>query len=132
VERRKDGLLRNVVEQFRPELERCGFHLVRRGSSIDHSWVQFRRPARDPSGQDGTLVITMAHGQQERALLVDSYFVDSVLRIETPTRKLLHRYQEESELPGVVDELVAALGDWSTDGAASTVHSARALGALAK
>jgi hypothetical protein len=55
----------------------------------------------------------MAHGRNERALLLDSYFVDSALRIETPGRKLLHRYGEDGELPTVVHEVVSTLCGWT-------------------
>jgi hypothetical protein len=113
VDRRKDGLLRGVVEHFRPELERCGFQLARRGNSTDHSWVQFRRETSDPTGRDGTQVVTMAHGVHERALLVDSYFVDSALSIETPTRKVVHRYGADSDLAGLVREVMGTIRGWT-------------------
>jgi len=113
VDRRRDGLLRGVVDRFRPELEGCEFELAGRGNSTDHSWVQFRRETRDPTGRDGTLVLTMAHGPTERALLVDSYFVDSLLSIETPTRKFLHRYGAESDLAGLLRELMSSIRDWT-------------------
>ncbi len=51
----------------------------------------------------------MAHGLHKHALLVDSYFVDAALRIETPGRKLLHRYGEDGELPTLVNHVVATL-----------------------
>jgi hypothetical protein len=113
VDRRRDGLLRGVVERFQPELERSGFELARRGNSTDHSWVQFRRETRDPTGHDGMLVLTMTHGLTDRALLVDSYFVDSVLNIETPARKFLHRYESESDLAGLVRELMSSIRAWT-------------------
>jgi hypothetical protein len=54
----------------------------------------------------------MAHGLTERALLVDSYFVDSLLNIETPARKFLHRYEAESDLAGLLRELMSSIHDW--------------------
>ena len=113
VDRRRDGLLREVVERFRPELEHSGFELARRGNSTDHSWVQFRRESRDTTGHAGTLMLTMTHGLTDRALLVDSYFVDNVLSIETPARKFLHRYEAESDLAGLVRELMDSIRAWT-------------------
>ena len=111
-DRRRDPLLRNLVRQCLGSLGRRGFRLAQRGSSADHSWVQLRCPARDPTGLDGTLMVLVAHGQRERMVMVDAYFVDTALGIQTPRHKLLHRYAPESELPGVVREVAHAVKDW--------------------
>ena len=111
-ERRRDPLLRDLVSQCQGRLGRRGFSLAQRGSSAEHSWVQFRCPARDPAGLDGTLMVLVAHGQREHTVMVDAYFVDSSLEIHTPRHKLLHRYAPESELPGVVREVVDTVSEW--------------------
>ena len=114
MDRRNDQLLRDIVHRCQRDLERHGFRLEGRGKSDEHSWVKFRRPVREPGGHHGTLVLLMAHGARERALLVDSYFVDTTLDIHTPHRKLLHRYAEEAELPHVIREVVDTLRSWSS------------------
>jgi hypothetical protein len=111
-DRRRDPLLRKLVQQCMGSLGKRGFQLARRGSSAEHSWVQLRCPARDPSGLDGTLMVLVAHGQREHTVMVDAYFVDSLLGVQTPRHKLLHRYAPESELPGVVGEVAHAVEDW--------------------
>ncbi len=111
-ERRTDLLLRDVVQQCLGMLEQHGFHLERRGTSSEHSWVQLRCPTRDGHGHAGALMLLLAHGRRERTLVVDAYFVDAALGIHTPRRKLLHRYAPESELPGVVREVVDAVSSW--------------------
>ncbi|HLH22882.1 MAG TPA: hypothetical protein VK066_10180 [Chloroflexota bacterium] len=111
-DRRRDPLLRHLVQQCLGSFGQRGFHLALRGSSAEHSWVQLRGPARDPSGQDGTLMVLVAHGQRERTVMVDAYFVDSALGLQTPRHKLLHRYAPESELPRVVREVAQAVEGW--------------------
>lgn len=111
-DRRRDPLLRNLVQQCMGSLGRRGFRLARRGSSADHSWVQLRCPARDLTGLDGTLMVLVAHGQRERTVMVDAYFVDAALGVQTPRHKLLHRYAPESELPGVISEVAHVVEDW--------------------
>ncbi len=111
-ERRRDPLLRDLVSQCLGSLRKRGFSLTRRGSSAEHSWVQFRAPARDPSGLDGTMMVLVAHGQRERTVMVDAYFVDAALGIHVPRHKVLHRYAPESELPGVVREVAEAVSQW--------------------
>jgi hypothetical protein len=111
-DRRRDPLLRKLVQQCLGSLGQRGFRLARRGGSAEHRWVQLRCPARDPSGLDGTLMVLVAHGQREHTVMVDAYFVDATLGIQTPRHKLLHRYAPESELPGVVREVAHAVEDW--------------------
>jgi hypothetical protein len=111
-ERRHDELLRHVVDQCLGVLEQQGFEVERRGNSGEHSWVQLRCPARDGHGQDGALMLLVAHGRREHTVMVDAYFVDAALGIHTPRRKLLHRYAPETELPGVVREVVTTVSSW--------------------
>jgi hypothetical protein len=112
MERRNDLLLRDVVHGCQRDLEQRGFRLSRRGSSGERNWVQFSRPVHDSNGHPGMMVVLMAHGRHERALLVDAYFVDTTLDVQTPRRKLLHRYAEEAELRRVVREVVDAVCSW--------------------
>ena len=44
---------------------------------------------------------------------VRRYFVDSALSIETPARKFLHRYEAESDLAGLVRELMSSIRAWT-------------------
>ncbi|HZS02416.1 MAG TPA: hypothetical protein VFE37_27120 [Chloroflexota bacterium] len=111
-ERRRDPLLRTIVQLCVKSLGKRGFHLARRGSSADHSWVQLGCPARDSSGHEGTLMVLVAHGRQERTVMVDAYFVDAALGVQTPRHKVLHRYAPESELPRVVREVADAVDGW--------------------
>ena len=111
-DRRNDPLLRNLVQQCLCSLKGRGFGLAERGGSADHSWVQLRCAARDPSGQDGNLMMLVAHGRRERTVMVDAYFEDAALGIQTPCHKLLHRYAPESELPHVIREVVDRISGW--------------------
>jgi hypothetical protein len=111
-ERRSDPLLRDVVQECLRLLEQHGFRLDRRGNSAEHSWVQLRCAARDGQGHEGTLMVLVAHGRRERTIMVDAYFVDAALGIQTPHLKLLHRYAPESEMPRVVREVVEAVSAW--------------------
>jgi hypothetical protein len=111
-DRRKDFLLRDVVRGCQSGLEEHGFRLEGRGTAGERSWVRFQRPAQDPNGQDGTLVVLVAHGRGEQALLVDAYFVDTDLSIHSPRRKLLHRYTSDAEMPRVVREVVDTVCSW--------------------
>ncbi|HEY7067032.1 MAG TPA: hypothetical protein VII06_36545 [Chloroflexota bacterium] len=111
-DRRHDPLLRTLVQHCLGSLGRRGFRLAERGGSGGHRWVQLHCPARDPSGLDGTLMVLVAHGQRERTVMVDAYFVDSALGIQTPRHKLLRRYAPEAELPGMVREVVDAIQQW--------------------
>ena len=113
-DRRSDLLLRDVVHRCQPDLERRGFRLDGRGSSGDQSWVRFRCPSRDARGHDGSLVLLVAHGRRDHALLVDAYFVDALLDTQTPQRRLLQRYEQEAELPRVVREVVDTVRSWPT------------------
>ena len=111
-DRRHDLLLRALVHVSQCELEHSGFHLDARGSTGHQNWVRFRRPTHDVHGHDGSLVLLMAHGAQEQALLVDAYFVDGTLHIHTPYQKLLQRYGGEADTGRVVRELVDQMGRW--------------------
>jgi hypothetical protein len=111
-DRRRDPLLRQLVQQCMGSLGQRGFRLAQRGGSDDHRWVRLRRPARDPSGVDSDLMVLVAHGQRERTVMVDAYFVDTALGAQAPWHKLLHRYAPESELPGVVREVAHVVEDW--------------------
>jgi hypothetical protein len=111
-DRRRDPLLRQLVKQCMGSLGQRGFRLAQRGGSAEHRWLQLRCPARDPSGLDGTLMVLVAHGQREHTVMVDAYFVDAALGVQTPRHKLLHRYAPESELPGVVHEVAHAVEGW--------------------
>ena len=113
-DRRRDPLLRQLVQQCMGSLGKRGFRLAQRGGSDEHRWVQLRCPARDPTGLDGDLMVLVAHGQREHTVMVDAYFVDATLGVHTPWHKLLHRYAPESELPGVVREVARAVEDWRT------------------
>jgi hypothetical protein len=44
---------------------------------------------------------------------VDVYFVDASLHTQTPRRKLLHRYEPDTELSRVVREVAATVRGWS-------------------
>lgn len=109
-DRRRDPLMRDLVQQLDQSLS--GFQLDERGSSGEHSWVRFQRPARDSQGYDGALVVLVAHGRRERAVMVDVYFVDAVLDLHTPHRKLLHRYSPDVGQPHIVRDVVEAVHGW--------------------
>ncbi len=113
-DRRHDLLLRDLVHVSQRELEHSGFHLDARGSTAHQNWVRFRRPTRDLHGHDGALVLLIAHGTQEQALLVDAYFVDNTLHIHTPYQKLIRRYGGEADTGRVVRELVDKMNHWPT------------------
>jgi hypothetical protein len=83
-----------------------------RGGSAEHHWVRFGRAARDPDGNAGTLQLLVAHAHRQRAVLVDVYFVDATLDIQTPRRKLVRRYEPDGELPRVVREVADAVRGW--------------------
>ena len=106
-------MLRELVNRCQRDLEPRGFDLKRRGSSSEHSWVQFRQPGRDDRGHHGAVVLTLAHVRPECALLADAYFVDSALQILTPRGKLVRRYGQDGEPEAVVSELVDAVRRWS-------------------
>ncbi len=111
-DRRRDALLRNLVQQCLGSLRERGFALAQRGDSANHSWVQLQGPARDPNGYDGMLVMLIAHGRRERTVMVDAYFEDATLQTQTPQHKVLHRYAPESELPRIVREVVDQVSTW--------------------
>src|SRR5215207_8025374 len=96
-DRRSDPLLRSVVQYCSRGLERHGFALDGRGGSEGRGWVRFSRPGRDARGHGGTLVLLVAHGLPEQALLFDAYFVDRALDVHTPHAKLLQWYDGDAE-----------------------------------
>jgi hypothetical protein len=111
-DRRNDALLRSIVQYCRAGLEERGFQLEGRGGSDERCWVRFCRPGRDAGGHGGKLVLLVAHGRPEHALLFDAYFVDATLDVHTPRAKLLHWYDGDSELPSLVREAVEHVSNW--------------------
>ena len=95
-----------MVHRCQPYLERQGFLLDGRGSSIERerSWVEFNRPERTPDGEDGTLVLMMGHERRKHTLLFDAYFVD--LSLEHYPRAKLRRHYDGTKLSEVVGEFV--------------------------
>ena len=113
-ERRRDLLLRDIVSRCQPNLEERGFRLDGRGCAGPLCWVRFGRHTRDGAGHDGTLVLLMAHDQQERAVLVESRFADRALQVQTPRGKRIQRYEAPPQMPRVAQETVAAVCGWPT------------------
>ncbi len=111
-EQRSDALLRDLVVQCQAILEPYGFRVASRGGSAEHNWVRLSRRARDPDGHTGMLQVLVAHAYPQHAVLVDVYFVDAALDIQTPRRKLLRRYEPEAELSRVVREVADAVRTW--------------------
>ena len=111
-DQRNDPLLRSLVSQCEPILATHGYQLDKRQHSAEQGWVRFSRPARDPNGRLGTLTVLVAHGRSEAALLIDAYFEDAALGVQTPRRKLVHRYAPDAALSQVVGEVMARLDDW--------------------
>ncbi|HLH23277.1 MAG TPA: hypothetical protein VK066_12195 [Chloroflexota bacterium] len=111
-DRRSDELLRSVVQYCRVGLEEQGFALDRRGGTDGRGWVRFSRPDRDARGHGGTLVLLVAHGRPEQALLFDTYFVDRALDLHTPHAKLLQWYDGDAELPSLVRQVVDRVRRW--------------------
>jgi hypothetical protein len=111
-DRRQDPVLRHLVERCQRGLRPAGFRLDGRGTAGDSSWVRFQRPLRDHQGRDGTLVLLMAHGRGDRAFVVAQYFEDATLAVQTPLRRLIHRYDRESDLPGLLQEVVDTVCSW--------------------
>ena len=112
-DRRSDPLLRSVVQYCSKGLETHGFTLDARGGSEGRGWVRFCRPDRDARGHGGTLVLLVAHGRPERALLFDSYFVDRALDVQTPHAKLVQWYDGDAELPDLVRQAVDRVCTWA-------------------
>jgi hypothetical protein len=112
-DRRSDPLLRSVVQYCSKGLESHGFALDGRGGSDGRGWVRFCRPGRDARGHGGTLVLLVAHGRPERALLFDAYFVDRALDVHTPHAKLLQWYDGDAELPNLVRQAVDRVCTWA-------------------
>ncbi|HZS02046.1 MAG TPA: hypothetical protein VFE37_25235 [Chloroflexota bacterium] len=113
-ERRSDVLLRSVVQYCRVGLEPQGFALDGRGGSEGRGWVRFSRPGCDARGHGGTLVLLVAHGQPERALLFDAYFVDGALDVHTPHARLLQWYDGDADLPRLVRQAVDHVCRWAS------------------
>jgi hypothetical protein len=111
-DRRRDLVLRNLVERCQSGLRPSGFRLHGRGSGGDSSWVRFHRPVRDGHGRDGTLVLLMAHGRGDCAFVVAQYFEDATLAVQTPVRRLIHHYDRDSDLPSLVQEVVDTVCSW--------------------
>jgi hypothetical protein len=111
-ERRRDLLLREIVNRCQPSLEQRGFQLDGRGCTGPLCWVRFGCHTRDDSGHAGTLVLLVAHDQTERAVLVESRFADRALQIQTPRRKRIQRYEAPVQMPLVAQETVAAVCAW--------------------
>jgi hypothetical protein len=113
-DRRSDPLLRSVVQYCCAGLQRHGFALDGRGGSDERCWVRFCRPGRDAGGHRGTLVLLVAHGRPEQALLFDAYFVDRALDVQTPHAKLLQWYDGDAELPTLVRQAVDRVCTWAS------------------
>jgi hypothetical protein len=113
-DRRSDPLLRSVVQCCRTGLEEHGFTLDGRGGAEGRGWVRFCRPGRDARGHGGTLVLLVAHGRTEQALLFDAYFVDRALDVQTPHAKLVQWYDGDAELPHLVHQAVERVCHWAS------------------
>ncbi|HEY7068269.1 MAG TPA: hypothetical protein VII06_42865 [Chloroflexota bacterium] len=113
-DRRSDELLRSVVQYCRAGLEPNGFALEGRGSSNQRAWVRFCRAGRDARGHRGTLVLLVAHGRPEQALLFDAYFVDKALEVQTPHARLVQWYDGDAELPGLIRQAVDRVCTWTS------------------
>ena len=100
-DRRRDLLLRDIVNRCQPSLEQRGFHLDGRGCTGPLCWVRFGCHARDDDEHAGTLVLLVAHDQAERAL-----------QVQTPRRKRIQRYEAPVQKPLVAQETVAAVCAW--------------------
>ncbi|HEY7067209.1 MAG TPA: hypothetical protein VII06_37450 [Chloroflexota bacterium] len=111
-ERRRDLLLRDIVRGCQPSLEERGFRLDGRGCAGPLCWVRFGRHTRDGAGHDGTLVLLVAHDQQERAVLVESRFAERALQVQTPRAKRIQRYETSPQMPRGAEETVAAVRGW--------------------
>jgi hypothetical protein len=111
-EQRADALLRDLVSECQALLGPYGFKLAGRGGAAEHKWVRLSRQGRDPNGQPGTVQVLVAHAPAQHAVVVDVYFVDASLETQTPRRRLLHRYEAESELARVVQEVAATVRGW--------------------
>ncbi len=105
-ERRRDPVLRTVVDRCDRALALEGFRLEGRGNAEDKSWVRFRRAEDPAAGDDGALVLVVAHGRRERALLVNAYSVEDELSPPTPRARLMQHYRDASELPFCVRRIV--------------------------
>ena len=66
-DRRHDLLLRDIVKRCQRSLEQRGFQLDGRGCTGPLCWVRFGCTTRDDAGHAGTLVLLVAHDQDERA-----------------------------------------------------------------
>lgn len=113
-ERRRDPLLRDLIDRCQPGLQRVGFHLQRRGSNGDLSWVRFGRPGQDGHGLDGTLMLLLAHHRGEHAMIAEWLFTESLLDIQTPRFKQIQRYADETTVPQLVDQMVDSVCSWPT------------------
>ncbi|HZS02042.1 MAG TPA: hypothetical protein VFE37_25215 [Chloroflexota bacterium] len=111
-DRRRDLLLREIVNRCQPSLEQRGFQLDGRGNAGPRCWVRFGRDTQDGAGHPGTLVLLVAHDREERAVLVESRFADRALQVQTPRRKRIHRYEAPRQMPAVAQETVAAVSHW--------------------
>jgi hypothetical protein len=108
-ERRHDVLLREVVDRCREELEPYGFRLDDRGSTDEWKWARFYCSMRNAHNHDGKLVLLIAHARRDCVWLIDTRFIDAALKIETPCRRRVHRYDPEAESARVAHEVVEVI-----------------------
>ena len=113
-DRRHDRSLRAIVSRCQPSLEQRGFRIDGRGCAGPLCWVRIGRDTHAAAGHAGTLVLLVAHGRQERAVVVELRFADGVLEIQTPRRKRVQRY-EALQMPQVAHETAAAMCGWPTE-----------------
>ena len=111
-DRRRDLLLRDIVCRCQTVLEPRGFELDGRGSADAMSWVRFGCHMHDDRGDDGILVILLAHDRREHAILAESRFADRLLAIDTPRRKRVQRYADPADPHQLARDLVDALASW--------------------
>jgi hypothetical protein len=111
-DRRRDPLLRDIVCRCQTVLEPRGFRLDGRGSADAMSWVRFGRHTHDDSGEDGTLVLLLAHDRRAHALLAESRFADHALAIDTPRGKRVQYYAAPADPRQLARELIDDLASW--------------------
>lgn len=109
IERRRDPVLRAIVERCQRELAPRGFQLEERGNAYDKGWVRFRGPGQGARGERGSLLLLLAHGRRERAMLVNTYFVDAASQLPTLHSRFTRHYKDPSELPFLARRVVQAL-----------------------
>jgi hypothetical protein len=111
-ERPPDDLIALLLCQCHLLLTRQGYRPDGAARSCDYSWVRYCRRGHDRRGEPGAMRLLILHDVRERAVMLEQYFTDDTLGVETPYQRQRHAYAPDDPPAALAGQVATTVAAW--------------------